>query len=258
MSRFIDELNQASRAVPQSMGFRKAQSDSGKPKILLVASLAKVNVKGSVDFVAGADAGLLSIPELSSGTKTLKEMAQTIPDIPWGVWLKNIDRDGAKQIVKSGCDFIVFPAGNTPLALLQDDGIGKILEVAPSLSKGLLRSVNELPIDAVLITPDQDGEYFLTWYHLMLFQRFAGLLTKPLLTVIPSNITTDELQAIWAAGVDGVVINIATGQPADELKKLRQLVDKLDFPSQHKRGKTEAILPHLGREASMETDEEEE
>lgn len=258
MSRFIDKLNQVSQVMPQSMGFRRAQPVSEKPKILLIASLTEASDGGLADYVVGADAGLLPIPKLSSGAKTLGEMSQAVPDVPWGGWLKNIDKGGIKQLAKTGCDFVVFPAANTPLALLQNDEIGKILEVESSLSEGLLRAANELPIDAVLIAGEQEGEYFLTWHHLMLFQHFAGLLTKPLLASIPSNVTANELQALWEAGMDGAVIEVGTGQPADRLKKLRQVIDKLSFSSQRKRGKVEALLPHIGREASIVTEEEEE
>ena len=258
MSRFIDKLNQVSRVMPQPMGFKRTQSAPEKPKILLIAGLTGASAGGLADSVVGADAGLLPISELSSGTKTIEEMSQAVPDIPWGGWLRNIDKGEIKQMAKAGCDFVVFPAANTPLALLQNDGIGKILEVESSLSEGLLKAANELPIDAVLITTEQEGEYFLTWHHLMLFQRFAGLLTKHLLASIPSNVTTNELQALWEAGVDGVVIEVSVGQPADRLKKLRQVIDKLTFPSQRKRRKIEALLPHIGGETSTVTEEEEE
>ncbi len=258
MSKFIDKLNQVSRVVPQSLGFRRAQPVSDKPKILLIASLAQASVNGLTDYVAGADAALLRIPKLSSRSKTVKEMSQAVPDIPWGGWLINIGKGGTKQMARAGCDFVVFPAANTPLALLQNDEIGKILEVESSVSEGLLRAVNELPIDAVLIAAEQEGEYFLTWHHLMLFQRFADLLTKHLLASIPSNVTANELQAIWEAGVDGVVIEVGVGQPTDRIKELRQVIDRLTFPSQRKRGKVEALLPHIGSEASIVTEEDEE
>ncbi len=257
MSRFIDKLNQVSRVVPQSIGFGRAHPVPEKPKILLIASLTETSVGGLTNYVVGADAGLLHIPKLSSGAKTLKEMSQAVPDIPWGGWLRNIDKEEIKQMAKAGCDFMIFPAANTPLALLQNDEIGKILEVESSLSEGLLRAVNELSIDAVLIAGEQGEGYFLTWYHLMLFKRFADLLTKPLLASIPPNVTANELQALWEAGVDGVIIEVGAGQPAERLKELRQTIDKLVFPLQRKRGKAEALLPHIGREVSIVTEEEE-
>jgi len=257
MSRFIDRLNQVSRAAPQSMGFRTAQPVSEKPKILLIASLAQANVSSLAGYAAGADAGLLRIPELSSGARALKEISQAMSDIPWGGWLRNIGKEGIKQMVKAGCDFVVFPAANTSLTMLQDNEMGKILEVEASLSEGLLRAVNELPVDAVLIAGELE-ERFLTWHHLMLFQRFADLLTNPLLVSIPPNVTTNELQALWGTGVNGVVIEVGVGQPAERLKELRQTIDSLAFPSQRKRGKVKALLPYISGEASAVTEEEEE
>jgi hypothetical protein len=161
-------------------------------------------------------------------------------------------------MMKVGCDFVVFPATNTPLAVLQNDEVGKILEVEASLNEGLLRAANELPIDAVLIVGEEREDYFLTWQHLMLFQRFADLLTKPLLVSIPSKVTAGELQALWEAGVDSVVVEVGAGQPQDRLKELRQIIDKLAFPSPRRREKVEALLPHIGREPDIATTEEEE
>ena len=257
MSQFIDKLNQVSRVMPQTMGFRTAQPAPEKPKILLIASLAGDSADGLADYVVGADAGLLRIPKLSSGAKAIKEISQAAPDIPWGGWLRDINKAGIKQMAKADCDFLVFPAANTPLALLQnDEEVGKILEVEASLNEGLLRTVNELPIDAVLIAGSQEGEHFLTWHHLMLFQHFADLLTKPLLASTPPDVTANELQALWKAGVDGVVIEVAVGQPVDRLKELRQAIDKLAFPSQRKQGKTKALLPRIDSEMSTVAEDE--
>ncbi len=256
MSRFIDKLNQVSGAMPQRMGFGVAQPVSPEPKLLLIASLAQANVDGLAEHVAGADAGLLPISKLSSGAKTLQKICQVVSNTPWGVWLRDIDRGGIKQIVKVGCDFVVFPAANTSLAILQDDELGKILEVEASLSEGLLRAVNELPVDAVLIAGEQEGEYFLTWHHLMLFQRFADLLTKPLLVCIPSNVTANELQALGEAGVDGMIVEVGVGQPAGRLNELRQTIDKLTFPLSRKPAK--ALLPYISKETGIVTEDEDE
>ena len=258
MSRFIDKLNRLSQAESQSMGFRATQPTSPRPKIQLVASLAQESVESLTDYVAGADAGLLRISKLRSGVKTLQKMSQAVSDIPWGGWLQGSSLEGTKQMLKVGGDFVVFPATSTPLALHQNDEVGKILEVEASLSEGLLRAANELPIDAVLIASEEKESYFLTWQHLMLFQRFADLLIKPLLVSIPSTVTASELQALWEVGVDSVVIEVTPEQPQGRLRELRQTIDKLPFPAPRKRGKTEALLPRISREPSTVTAEEEE
>ena len=251
-------MNQVSQAVPQAMGFRAVQPVSPKPRMLLIADLAQVNVDRLADCVAGADAGLLHISNLSEGAKTLQEMCQVVSDIPWGGWLRDVGQGGMEQIVEAGCDFVVFPPANTPLAILQDTKLGKILQVEASLSEGLLRTVDELPVDAVVTAGEPDGEYFLTWHHLMLFQRFADLLTKPLLVSVPSNVTANELQTLWETGVEGVMVKVGAGQPEGRLKELRQVIDKLTFTSQRKRGKAEALLPYIGGERHIVAEEEEE
>ena len=258
MSRFIDKLNRLSRGEPQPIGFRTKQPALAKSKIQLVASLAQESIDSLTGHVVGADAGLVRISRLSSGTEALQKISQALPDVPWGGWLQVSAQGGIKQLAKAGCDFVILPATDTPLAIIKDDEVGRILEIETSLSEGLLRAINELPVDAVLIASEQKERHFLTWQHLMLFQRFADLLTKPLLVSIPSKVTAVELQALWEAGVTGVIIEVGVKQPQDRLKKLRQVIDKLDFPSPRQREKVEALLPRIGREPDEVATEEEE
>lgn len=256
MSRFIDKLKQASQPVPQPMGFGAKQSIS-KPVMLLVASLSGADVKDPADYLAGADAGLLPVAGLSAGAKKLKEIAGLTPDIPWGGLLEGNCRGGVKQIIKAGCDFIVFTP-ETSLEVLGEDKVGKVLAVTSSLNDGELRAVGELPADAVFITAQDEKGYFLSWRHLISFKRFSGLLTKPLLVSVPPNVTADELQALWDVGVDGVVVDVEAGQPAGKLKELRQMIDSLVPPKQRKRAKMAALIPGVGGEAGTLAEEEEE
>ncbi len=258
MSKFIDKLTRLSQAAPQSIGFRVTQSASPKPKIQLVISVAPASVEPLADYIAGADALLLRVSTPSSGTKTLQKVSQALLDIPWGGWLPGNGLGEIKGMTKAGCDFVVFPATSTPLAILQDDEVGKILEVEASLGEGLLRAVNKLPVDAVLVAGEPPEGHSLTWQHLMLFRRLADLLTKPLLVTIPSNVTGAELQALWDAGVNAVVIEVTAEQPQDRIKELCQVIDKLTLPSPHRRERIEPRLFPIGQESSKATIEEEE
>ncbi|HUV56773.1 MAG TPA: hypothetical protein VMV84_06005 [Dehalococcoidales bacterium] len=258
MSKFIDRLNWTAQTTPHPIGFKQAHTASEKPRMLLVASLAQAHRDNVADYMAGADAGLLPIPELSSGAKEIQEMSQLVPAIPWGGWLRDTNRGETKPMVTAGCDFVVFPATDTFLAVPQDDKAGKILEVEASLREGLLGTVNELPVDAVLVTSEPGEDYSLTWHHLMLFQRFADLLTKPLLVPVPPTVTANELKVLWEIGVDSVIIEVGGDQPPARLKELRQAIKKLTFPPQRKRGKVEALLPRISGSAETVTEEEEE
>ncbi len=257
MSKFIDKLKQASQTAPP-IGFKATLATLSKPKMLLIASLSQANLDGVADYVAGADAGLLPVSELSSGAEAIKKTLQAVSDIPWGGWLKDVGRKEITQIVDSGCDFVVFPAVSTALATLQGNGVGKILEVPASLSDGLLRAVNKSPVDAVLISGEPEEGGFLTWQHLMHFQRCADLLSKPLLASIPRDVTASELQALWEAGVDGVVVEVGVEQPAGRLMELRQAIDSSTLPPQRKREKPAALVPYTEPMVGAVTEEPEE
>jgi hypothetical protein len=80
--------------------------------------------------------------------------------IPWGGWLKEAGGEETKAV--AGCDFVVFPLV-TALATLQDTMVGKILEIDALLGEGLLKTINSLPVDAVLVTSEQEKENLLTF-----------------------------------------------------------------------------------------------
>lgn len=258
MSKFIDKLTRLSQAAPRSIGFSTTQTASpAKPRMQLVISVTEGSASTPGIQISGADAGLLRISPKSTA-KTLQKVSQAMPDIPWGGWLQGDGPEALKQVNQAGSDFVVFSATNTPLAILQDDAVGKIVEVEASLGEGLLRAVNKLPVDAVLVAGEPAGGQSLTWQHLMLFRRLADLLTKPLLVTIPPGVTCAELQALSDAGVNAVVVEITAEQSKDRVKELRQMFDQLTLPSTKRRERIEPRLPTVAQEPSPKPAEEEE
>ena len=253
MSKFIDRLTQSTQAA-SSMGFRTAQSAAVKPKIQLIAVLTD----GSATGVSGADAGLLRISRVDAGAGVIKKLVAAMPDIPWGVWLEADACGQMDRVAELGCDFVVFPAVGTALTVPPDDGVGMVLRIESSVPEGQLRTANDLPVDAVLVTAEQEESGPITWEQLMLYRRFAGLLAKPLLVSIPSNTGADELQMLWDAGITGVIFAAGPDSPAGELIRLRQVIDGLRPPSPRKKNRPEAIIPQIspGQEPAVETEEE--
>lgn len=255
MSRFIDKLKQVSQAESQPMGFRKEKVIS-KPRLMFIARLSKNDIDIPSMQLTGPDAWLLTVKQ-DSEIKVIKEIARSIKDIPWGTMLESASRGGIKKAVEAGCDFIVFPP-EMPLEVIEDEGLGKVLLVEASLEVSLLKTLDELPVDAIIITGEQAKGVALTWRHLMLFRRFAGISNKPLLVSVPLAITGDGLQAIWEAGISGVIVEAAAEQPADEFKKLSLVIDSLAPPSKRRRTKMRAIVPKLREETAPIADEEKE
>jgi hypothetical protein len=239
MSRFIDKLKRALEGGPP-MGFRAAVAPS-KPRMLLVAAVAQAD-SGRLSGIAGADAGLLSITGLATGAKAIEQVSQAVPDIPWGGWLKEAGREGVGEL---GADFVVFTA---EALLFTEEKTGKVLEVEPSLEPALLKAVDDLPLDAVLIAAEKER---LTWSDLMLFQRCASILNKPLLVQVPQEVTAAELGTLWEAGVRGVVVKAGA---EGKIAGIRQMLEKLP-PSAGGRKKAGPLLPRMGGETEVEEEE---
>ena len=254
MGKLIDKIKLASQASPKPMGFGPSKSAPAKPALVLVASLSQANVEDLSDYVSGADAGLWHVSP-GADIKTFDKASVSVPDLPWGWWLDGGSEKEIAKVLKLGGDFVVFPAANTPLAILQDEKVDRILHVEPSLNEGALRTINALPVNAVLATSEQAG--LLTWHDLIFFQRLATLLTKPLLATIPSNVSTSELQSLWDAGVDGVVVEIEAGKPVGKINKLRQIINGLTYPKSRQKGKVEPLLPHIKSDIELIDEDEE-
>lgn len=258
MSRLIDGLKKLSQAAPQPMGFRTSKQAETRATILIIAGVP-VNAAGSpIKSVAGADAILLHADERGLTAKNLQKIVKPLKDTPWGVYLDE-NGDEAAALAEAGCDFAVFSPTSRIAAVPQDEKTGKILQVESSMDDGLLRAVNDLPADAVLLTDTFDENGALVWHQLMIYRHLAAFISKPLLVPVPAAITEVELKALWDAGIDGVVAEVdVTG--GGDLKELREIAGKLPPRSASKRGKMDVMLPRVGMETQTapSPDEEEE
>jgi hypothetical protein len=251
MSKLIDRLTQTAETVATPMGFRAAKRASVRLKMVLVARVEPAdNTAPLSDYVSSADAVITT--QINTG----KDIARSLPGTVWGLWREGKGRQPIKDLVEAGADFAVLPL-DAELDLDGTEKIGKILLVEPSLSEGLVGTINELPADAVLLADDQGERDAVTWHQLMLCQRFADLLSRPLLVTVPASVSGDELKALWKAGVDGLVVAVKTIKQAEKLKALRQIIDKTDFAARPRK-KVSALLPHISEEQTAAPDVEEE
>ena len=141
MSRLIDKLNRVARAASQSMGFRTARQALSEPRMLLIARLPQMEKTISLaDYVAGADAVLMHIGKTGLAAKALQTVTGSSGDMPWGGWLGDTGQSQLKTLVDNGCDFVVFTAASGVSAVPQDDKIGRILQVEPSIKESLLKA----------------------------------------------------------------------------------------------------------------------
>ena len=227
MSEFIDRLKQVFQPPPPPMGFRPKSTDDTRPKIQLVAHVRNYP-QSQIENLA-ADAIITS------------ELKPVKTDILQGLWMDKGNLEKVDKAIESGADFVVLPSSG--VILPADKKIGKILQINSSVTDVLLRTINDLPLDAVLIDEDNENDGSVTWQKLMLYRRFTGMLTKPVLATISSAVTAAELQLMWEARVSGVIIDIKSASDTAALENLRNLINGLKYPSLKKQEKVMPILP---------------
>jgi thiamine monophosphate synthase len=229
MSKFIERLQQVLMPPVQSMGFNHAKTEQARPKIQLVVNITGNKAKSQIKELAGADALLFSNSAVSLDEKIT------------GMWLSKGNAEEVEKAIKTGVDFVVLPASGEVLA--PDKKLGKIIQIEESITDIMLRTIGELPVDAVFLSESTESNPALNWKRLMLIRRFTGLAGKPVLIEVLPTVTETELQQIWDAGVSGVIVKTDAEQAEEITSVLRKIIEKLSFPSKRKNDKNMAIVP---------------
>jgi hypothetical protein len=243
MSRFADKLKNALQVAPPSMGFFRSAQVSAKPRMLLVAWTGMDDAEKSPAMLEGADAAVL-VPSKAPAAKTLKALAKLLGETPWGLWLEG-DAQNLKTLENAGVDFVVFAPDKMPLASAGEEKPGRVVGIPLDLEDSLVRTVSELPVDAVII--NSPGSAPLTFQDLMRFRRLGDWISKPLLAVVPASLSGGEIKALWDAGIDALVVSL-TAENQAAFKELRTTLDGLTLTAKRKWMKQRAIVPVIKQE----------
>ncbi len=255
MSKLLDKLNQVSRGSAPPLGFRSVVVAPKSPRMVLIAVLAAGDAPAAAAAKENADAVLLNeaeITKLFEKFEKLEKLAASLGELPWGVSLGEASEEQLSRLKSAGCDFLVCDAENSPLMLLREGEMGRIVKVEPSLPDGLIRATAQLPIDVVLI----GGEPSLSVQRLMVCQHLANLVHKPLVALAPLSMSSEDLKELWETGLAGVVVKVAE-EAREGLSGLRQAIESLPLARRRRGEKAEALLPYLGEEEITEVEEEE-
>ncbi|MBE0481561.1 MAG: hypothetical protein IBX68_11355 [Dehalococcoidia bacterium] len=160
-------------------------------------------------------------------------------------------------MAEAGADFIVFPPESTPASVLNEEKPGKVLRIDSGLAEDLARTIQRLPVDAVLIVQERKREATpLFIQDLMLLERIAGLTGKYLLAEFPAVAPLDDVESLWSIGVRGLILELPGKNPEERISQVRETVRRL--PRTRKvRARMRATVPAM-REVEPEPEEEEE
>ena len=227
------------------MGFRPAVAPL-KRQMLLMVTLPEFDTKRLAQLVqAEVDAVVIDSPDLEK-VPTLQQVTNSVGDIPWGVWLGLTTEEGIKRFQEAGGDFLIFQASTTPTALLQEEKVGKVMKLDLPQDDGLIRTIDQLPIEVVLLDIRKEGGR-LNISDLMYCQWLASLLRKPLLVAIQQEITDKEIRALWEVGVNGIVVEVKEEKPQERLAELCRAIEALP-PATKRRWEGRVVLPQIEQE----------
>ncbi len=253
MSKTIDKLKKLSQTAPTPMGFRTSKMTETPTPIMIIGRTAVKATATAGKTDSGADALLIYSGKAGLSAASVQKTAKSFGDVPWGVYLEE-SGEITGAMAEAGCDFVVFSPATMVSELPRDEKVGKIVEVDASMDDGLLRAINDLPADAVLVTDASGKSDRLVWHQLMIYRHLANFIVKPMIVPVSDSISEAELKALQDAGIDGVMAEI----DGESLKELRKAISKLPARSVKKREKG-VLLPHTGGEtATMAPPDEEE
>jgi hypothetical protein len=254
MSKFVDRLKQLSEGTPQPIGFRLGMKASPKLKIQLIGMLTNPETGAVADNMNATDAVIIKTESVKAASKEIKP-ASGDANRPVGVYVTSKMVNSLNTLIGDGADFVVLTP-NLPLTVMPDKKTGKVIEIESTVSDSILRAVSMLPVDAVMVSYHMGNEVF-SWEDLLAIQRLTASISKPILVPVPAGITAEEMQTLWEAGVDGVVVEI-TAASADKLPGIRQIIDKLEHPDTSRRDRLTPTVPRMSPESEEHEDEEEE
>lgn len=256
MSKFMDKLAKLSRTSGPTIGFRRWPTTQN-PSMLLAVEVPGSDISSAKEAVSvGIDALVVKIDSLIGQADALKEAAKMAGDTAWGVHINKMGADDAATLRDLGCDFLIVNALACPAAILSEKNLGKILRVEAQLTDGMIRTLDQVMLDALLLDADESDAPGLSLHRLLLCQRVESLSHKPLLVGASQGLDSASLQALHSIGVEGVVQRYGEGTSAEVLRQLRKDVDEL--PAYRGRGKGVAILPRVEAASPAESEEEEE
>ena len=242
MSKLLEKLEQISKGNSKPLGFAAVAAKSKLANMVIIAAVDdndKAAVTAAKEY---ADALLVNSFD---GKNTVSKSG-----LPWGAPVSE-----PAAIKESGCDFILLNTQDSPISLLQEDKLCRIIEIDPAMPDGLIRATNQLPIDIALIA----GDTSISMKRLITCQHIANMIGKYLIVRIPLEISKEELRAIWEIGMTGVVVPV-TGDAKRSLAALRQAVDALPASRRKRGSKTSATIPQIAPAepvADEEPDEDE-
>ena len=220
MSKLIDRLQKLGEPTAAPLGFGAASRENEGPlSLVLIGAATLVEIRQSPELLdAHVEALAVSVDLSEEGLANDLIESDKDRDRLWGVRANAANEDQAKQLKEAGYDFLIFDAEDTAAAVLNDEDLGKLLDVGHELDEEVARAIHDLPIDGVMFSPRGDL-LPLTVKKLIDIQMVRGLVDKPLIMAATSSLGQADLEALRDAGIGGLVVQLSEGDAIGALRE---------------------------------------
>ncbi len=244
MSKLVEKLERISEGSGQPIGFSAAASRRRVDPMLVIASVPADNtLLTAIAGKEGIDAILFTIEDMAKDRRLVSKLDNPRIGVPWGVLTDTVALEDLEQLIEKGCDFVIFSPARTPAAVLNENGIGKVLKIDPSLTDSMIRAIGRLPVEAVFLSLSAEEDARLTVQQLIVYERLAGGTGKHILAALPPIMPPSDIESLWALGVRGVIVDLAAEQPEQRLNDIKAAIQKLPATRKKPKEKIRATLP---------------
>ena len=225
MGKLTDKLERAEKGAGQPLGFGGAAKRESIAPLLLLGAVAAGDAAQAGVVTASEIDGALIAGAGSAKKAALNSSAKALGETLFGVWT---DEGQAEEA--GGADFQVFSSDATPAGALTGEGRTLVMEVQPELPDSLLRTVDQLPVDAFLVSLDTP----LTVAQLMRLARVRGATSKRLLVHLGALPAKEDAEQLRDAGASALIVD-AAGQTADAFRETLAMLRELPRKSPRQR-----------------------
>ncbi|MGB6895316.1 MAG: hypothetical protein WBF37_05160 [Dehalococcoidia bacterium] len=253
MSKLAEKIRRVTMGEPTPIGFGAAGRARTATMLLLGLAADRWAERASQAASGGVDALILAFGDGALKKGELQDAVKAAGDMPCGVQLGQADPEVIERLREAGVDFVVFEAERTTAASLLGETLGYVLHLREEMSDVYLRTLEPLPLDAILL-PSPEGS--LTVRAQMELQRVAGLARTSLIVTVPPSTGPAELQCLRDVGVAGVAVDLGLPGGVEALPALRQGIEGLPAHRRRREEHWESLLPSMAPQAAEEEEEE--
>ncbi|MDA1095751.1 MAG: hypothetical protein O3B84_00625 [Chloroflexi bacterium] len=246
MGKLVDRLQRISEGPSQPLGFMPASRQKRSAPLVLVAHLPKGSealLPGAAD--SGAEFVLLETPPNASP-------AAGASAIPWGIRTDTLDDAEQAKLKEAGCDFVIASLEDTPIRLLANDVIDAVAMVSDGTEDRMLRAIDQLPCDAVIVG-DAPGDE-LTVARFLEYSSIASGIGQNLLIWASARWGRVEVEQLRDVGFSALVVTVASEADLEGLRAIRDTIASLPARSKKRDDRLRARVPQFGVAASSNVD----